>query len=447
MSVIFRGYSLEAVEGTTDGWKPRTGSYIAIGKKDGCRYQMKCYKAAPYPLKETPMSDATRQQKIKRARDLYTFRKEINAKLKTADGRDRLLGYAEEVFLNETSPANGVVEAVAYIEGAQDYSSFRGNTSAVEQAFLQIAEAVSRMHNQGIIHTDIKPDNMVFAVDSGRNVHGTLIDFDKCCYFGNVSEETGGTFGFQAPELISMMAEEDEDIFARKCSTLDQAIDIFALGASFLLILTGKCPQVLCVHDDVYKVEWDRRSVSSAYLAELLDAMMAPNPGDRPDADAVVETLKKRKFISAVSQFELWPEHQDRYIMNPVKESIIKRVSCEEFNGEHGYEVVFRTGDVRHYTFNQMKNAFILKTKQYSASDSPPTQPERCSTPDGSSGMGKLKPEDEKKYVINTAAMMSRQFAHLIPVSNGYEVEKTDGTRQWMDLNDLLFYRIIAKKS
>ena len=436
MSVDFRGYYLEEVEGTTNGWKPRTGSYIAIGNRNGCRYQMKCYKAAPYPLKDTPMNEATRQQKIKRAQDLFRFRKEISTKLKAADGSDHLIGYAEEVFLNETAPANGVVEAVAYIEGAQDYKFLHGNSTLIEPAFLQIADAVSRMHNLGIIHTDIKPENMVFVLDSASHVHATLIDFDKCCYVGQISEDTGGTAGFQAPELISMMAEEDEDLFAEKCAALDQAIDIFALGASFLLMLTGSSPKVQKDHNK-YKVEWDQSTVTVPYLTELFNAMLAPDPKARPDADAVVESLKKRKFIFAIEQFEFWPEHREGYKINPAKEASLKRVSCEVFNEEHGYEVLFRTGDVRHFSFKQMRTAFIMV----------PANNQSVKTLPIKEIGGSLSPEDEKIYRIDTAAMASRHFIRLTPLPDGYEVEKADGSKERMDLNALKFFRVVKRKS
>ena len=234
-----------------------------------------------------------------------------------------------------------------------------------------------------------------------------------------------------------MMAEEDEDLFEEKCAALNQAIDIFALGASFLLMLTGSSPQVLSEHG-AYRVEWDHSTVSVPYLAELFDAMLAPEPKDRPDADAVVESLKKKKFIATVNLFELWPEHQGSYKINPSKEASFKRVSCEVFNEEHGYEVMFRTGDVRHYSFSQMKTAFILIPTKAQTSISPaPVK----------TAKGSLKPEDEKIYSINTAAMTSRQFVRLTPLPDGYEVEKADGSKERMDLDDLVFLRIITRKS
>lgn len=99
---------------------------------------------------------------------------------------------------------------------------------------LQLAEALSFVHEKKIIHHDIKPGNILFSDN------GTI----KISDFG-IANTGGGTRAFMAPELFSWSAKEDD------CRT-----DIYALGVTLIEMLTGQNPfyalsreQIIALHE------------------------------------------------------------------------------------------------------------------------------------------------------------------------------------------------------
>lgn len=103
-----------------------------------------------------------------------------------------------------------------------------GFDETVTRTYLgQLISAVAAMHELGICHRDIKPQNTL--LDSNFNV--------KICDFGLSKETDGaslmsttlGTRPFQAPELIM---RRDYDF----------GVDVFALGVCYFLMLTGGVP-------------------------------------------------------------------------------------------------------------------------------------------------------------------------------------------------------------
>ena len=94
------------------------------------------------------------------------------------------------------------------------------------------------LHHAGIVHADIKLDNVIFRkLPSGR-ITGKVIDFDNSFWEKQPpapDEEILGDPVYMAPETFLMMEEEEGKLTA--------AIDVFALGLVFHQIFTGKLPE------------------------------------------------------------------------------------------------------------------------------------------------------------------------------------------------------------
>lgn len=151
---------------------------------------------------------------------------------------------------------------------------------------LQIASALHAAHNAGIVHRDLKSDN-VFLTDKGESLdHVKVLDFGISRFLMQEDRQKTmvmGTPEFMAPEQI--LAPEN----------VDQRADIYALGVILYECLSARRPfssedarQVLhrIVHDTPPPLIGG--DVPHG-LAELVVEMMAKNPDDRPPSMIDVE--------------------------------------------------------------------------------------------------------------------------------------------------------------
>src|SRR5512143_597049 len=129
-----------------------------------------------------------------------------------------------------------------YIEGQSlaDMCDERGPLplDAVGKIMLQLASAVRAAHGAGIVHRDIKPQNvMVMGRRWGREWFVILVDFGICKFHdvelaGDIHTMTNqyiGTPGYSAPEQIL-----GKPVTAKT--------DIYALGVLAYRILCGRMP-------------------------------------------------------------------------------------------------------------------------------------------------------------------------------------------------------------
>lgn len=101
------------------------------------------------------------------------------------------------------------------------------------QHMVQIAEALSFAHKQGIIHCDVKPANILI----GDNDRAYLIDFNLSTPILNSSSVSyRGTASYAAPEILEGMTSP---LLANPVSV---RADIFSFGAVLYELLTGKAP-------------------------------------------------------------------------------------------------------------------------------------------------------------------------------------------------------------
>ncbi|MCU0518493.1 MAG: serine/threonine-protein kinase [Oscillatoria sp. Prado101] len=143
----------------------------------------------------------------------------------------------------------------------------------------QLAEILEELHQQHYFHRDIKPDNIMLKPD------GQLVLID----FGAVREMTEtylvkiagkcqgtrvGTSGYMPLEQIDGVA-------------LPQS-DFYALGRTFVYLLTGKSPFQL-IDSQTGELIWRHSAPQvSESLANLIDYLMAPFPGNRPPNTQVI---------------------------------------------------------------------------------------------------------------------------------------------------------------
>lgn len=114
-----------------------------------------------------------------------------------------------------------------------EYIKKRGQIDefTAREIFKQIVSAISYVHNRGVIHRDLKLENVLF-LEKG-NLVVKVVDFGIAGKnTTNVHESTtAGSIAYMPPEVIS---HED--------TSADPAIDVWALGCILYAMLLGRLP-------------------------------------------------------------------------------------------------------------------------------------------------------------------------------------------------------------
>ncbi len=100
-----------------------------------------------------------------------------------------------------------------------------------------LADAVEHAHERGILHRDIKPDNVILVMGPGPDdLAPRLTDFGLAKLIEEAGDDTRsqariGTPNYMAPEQA-----------AGRCGEVGPATDVYALGATLYEILSGRPP-------------------------------------------------------------------------------------------------------------------------------------------------------------------------------------------------------------
>ena len=196
------------------------------------------------------------------ARRLFSSEAEILEKLGKHDQIPSLLAYFEE---------NGEFYlAQEFIEGhplSQEMQ--RGVPWPQEKVVRLLADVLSTLefvHQNGVIHRDIKPDNLIRRKKDGKLV---LIDFGAVKQFQNTQaaaqQRTGATVAIGTVGYAPAEQAQGKPQFAS---------DIYSLGIVAICALTGKEPDQLESDPQTGEIMWRQGVTVSHALGTLLDRMV-----------------------------------------------------------------------------------------------------------------------------------------------------------------------------
>jgi serine/threonine-protein kinase len=168
----------------------------------------------------------------------------------------------------------------------------------------QIAQALAAAHAHGIVHLDLKPDNVILVSTDGRDDFVKVIDFGiaRAVWRARLINEPliTGTPEYMAPEQAAGTTEE-----------IDHRADQFALAAVSYRLLTGHEPFVGAdVAALIQQVLHETPRSPSAWVPALgagVDAVLArgmsKRPGDRyPDVMGFADSLRDALGIIAIDR-------------------------------------------------------------------------------------------------------------------------------------------------
>jgi serine/threonine-protein kinase len=165
-----------------------------------------------------------------------------------------------------------------WIEGKTltQFLNQRGVLSEAEVSLLlqQLLPVLSYVHDRGLIHRDIKPDNIILRQRDGLPV---LIDFGAVretmgTKYNEIGQTTSsiviGTPGFMPSEQAV-----GRPVFSS---------DLYALGLTAIYLLTGRYPQDLPTDPRTGEILWHSHAPNCGpHLRNIIDRTIASHPHDR----------------------------------------------------------------------------------------------------------------------------------------------------------------------
>jgi eukaryotic-like serine/threonine-protein kinase len=166
-----------------------------------------------------------------------------------------------------------------------------GDLRTVIGLLAQSARAVQHAHLRGLLHRDLKPNNVLLGADGQPHVadFGLARRLDAS---GGLAGEACGTPGYMAPEQ------------ARGDRSLTIAVDVYGLGAILYEALTGRPPFRAATLAEVLRQTLEKEPASPRSLAPKVD----------PDLEAVCLKCLEREPSARYSSAEALAEDLERWL-------------------------------------------------------------------------------------------------------------------------------------
>ena len=181
----------------------------------------------------------------------------------------------------------GIVQE--FIDGQDLFESHQIPSSPTDlyKQIWQIASGICDIHTLGVIHRDIKPNNMKTDPEGVIKIFDFGLARDDKPQAGTIGFV--GTPGFADPELYTGIVK------------FTKAVDTYAFGATVLYLATGTLPQELKETPPKPSIHGYFSSITlnlAEEITKLLDCCLATDPKVRPDMCNVRDALAKHLLFN-----------------------------------------------------------------------------------------------------------------------------------------------------
>lgn len=256
----------------------------AIGEKHGRAYFIKEFLSPKYPADDCGLSEKTIAKKRAECEKFYNRKAKLYQAIQQCRTGNVVI---IQDFFREGSKYYAVTEQVK-----AENLSLSQIAALPENKKMTLIRAIlysfSVLHSKAIVHSDVKPDNILVKRTENNFYTGKIIDFDASFLETEAPEEIAGDQVYLAPETRRRMMEEPVSVTAKA--------DIFALGILFHQYWCGELPGCPKEYDYLFEAVLDGAEVTLSEklpesLREQIGRMLLENPERRPGAEQILREL------------------------------------------------------------------------------------------------------------------------------------------------------------
>ncbi|CDO95833.1 unnamed protein product [Kluyveromyces dobzhanskii CBS 2104] len=225
----------------------------------------------------------------------------------------------------------------------------------------QVLEAVKYMHDQGISHRDLKPDNIMIEQDDPVLIKITDFGLAKVQNQNTFLNTFCGTLAYVAPEVIDGKNAEDKN----SRDLYSSLVDMWSIGCLVYVILTGHLPFSGQSQNELFK-QIKRGSYHEGPLKDyriseearnFIDCLLNVDPKERMNADkalqhpwmkmayidsiesqiSISQSLSQQKFVDSMNETE-YESYMTKRKMENIRSKETK-ISSSESNKQPVFKI------------------------------------------------------------------------------------------------------------
>ena len=254
--------------------------------RDGREYYIKEFLAPVYPIDQSGLTPAAAQRKRLLCEQFFQQKRELYRRLALCQTGNIV---TVKDFFRDKAKYYAVTDWVQ-ASGLSFDEVARLDTSKKVLLTREILFNVAMLHSYGIVHADLKPDNLLLRHTKNGYVTAKLIDFDGSFLIGETPADIQGDLVYLAPEAYRKMNGEDVAV--------SEKIDVFALGVIIHRLWAGRAPAVGGPYQYVWEAALNGAPIHidqgiPGNVGRVIMSMLQAREQDRPIVAAVFQFFSK----------------------------------------------------------------------------------------------------------------------------------------------------------